>query len=56
MFTDRPDFQEARLFQLANSSCVLEISSLTGASVSRERVLRRGGMPGVTLMVSTVMH
>jgi len=38
MFTDRPDFQEARLFQLADSSFVLEISSLSGAGISRERV------------------
>lgn len=38
MFTDRPDFQEARLFQLADSSFVLEISSLSGASLTRERV------------------
>ena len=38
MFTDRPNFQEARLFQLADSSFVLEISSLSGAGISRERV------------------
>jgi hypothetical protein len=38
MFSDRPGFQEARLFQLADSSYVLEISSILEAGLSRERV------------------
>jgi hypothetical protein len=38
MFTDRPDFQEARLFQVADSSFILEISTLTGTNLSRERL------------------
>jgi len=38
MFTDRPDFQDARLFQLADSSYVLEITSLAGAGLSRDRI------------------
>lgn len=38
MFADRPGFQEARLFQLADSSFVLEISSMLPAGLTRERV------------------
>jgi hypothetical protein len=38
MFTDRPDFQDARLFQLADSSYVLEITALANAGLSRERI------------------
>lgn len=38
MFADRPEFQDARLFQLADSSYVLEITSLAGAGLSRERI------------------
>lgn len=38
MFADRPGFQEARLFQLADSSFVLEISSMLAAGLTRERV------------------
>jgi len=38
MFADRPNFQDARLFQLADSSYVLEITSLAGAGLSRERI------------------
>src|SRR5689334_12599236 len=38
MFADRPDFQDARLFQLADSSYVLEITSLAGPGLSRERI------------------
>ena len=38
MFTDRPDFQEARLFQSADSSFMLEISSLRGTDLTRERI------------------
>lgn len=38
MFTDRPGFQEARLFQLADSSFVLEVSSMLPAGLTRERI------------------
>jgi hypothetical protein len=38
MFADRPNFQDARLFQLADSSYVLEITSLAGPGLSRERI------------------
>lgn len=38
MFTDRPGFQDARLFQLADSSYVLEITSFANAGLSRDRI------------------
>lgn len=38
MFADRPGFQEARLFQVADSSFVLEISSMLAAGLTRERI------------------
>ena len=38
LFADRPGFQEARLFQLPDSSFVLEITSTDAAGLSRERV------------------
>jgi hypothetical protein len=58
MFADRPGFQEARLFQLADSSFVLEISSMLPAGLTRERVpltsagvdsIREGVTAGLTL-------
>src|SRR5262245_9247429 len=38
MFADRPDFQDARLFHLADSSYVLEITALANAGRSREGI------------------
>ena len=54
MFTDRPDFSEARLFQLADSSFVLEISTLTGTSLARERIpLTAAGVDSLRSLVTT---
>ena len=54
MFADRPAFQDARLFLLADSSYVLEISSLLGASVSRERLpLSAAGVDSLRAAVSS---
>ena len=54
MFSDRPGFQEARLFQLADSSFVLEISSMLEAGLSRERVpLTSAGVDSIRDLVTT---
>ena len=56
MFTDRPDFQDARLFQLADSSYVLEITSLTGAGLSRDRIpLTATGVDSLRGVVTTAL-
>lgn len=54
MFTDRPDFQEARLFQVADSSFILEISSVRGADLTRERIpLTLAGADSLRLLVTS---
>lgn len=54
MFTDRPDFQEARLFLMTDSSFVLEISSLRGAGLTRERIpLTPAGADSIRGLVTT---
>jgi hypothetical protein len=56
MFTDRPDFQDARLFQLADSSYVLEITSLAKAGLSRDRIpLTAMGADSLRTMVTTAL-
>lgn len=58
MFTDRPQFQEARLFLLADSTYVLEISSsgTAGAGLSRERIpLLQAGVDSLRDVVTNGM-
>jgi hypothetical protein len=56
MFADRPDFQDARLFQLADSSYVLEITSLAGAGLSRDRIpLTATGADSLRGLVTTAL-
>lgn len=54
MFADRPGFQEARLFQLADSSFVLEISSIRQSELSRERIpLTPAGVDSIRAIVTS---
>jgi len=54
MFTDRPGFQEARLFQLADSSFVLEISSMLAAGLTRERIpVTPAGVDSIRASITT---
>lgn len=54
MFTDRRDFQEARLFQVADSSYILEITTLSGPHLSRERLpMTQAGVDSLRGVVSS---
>jgi hypothetical protein len=56
LFSDRPGFQEARLFQLPDSSFVLEITSTREAGLLRDRVpLSAAGADSVRDLVTQAM-